>query len=1197
MRQEYRYTVEQLGLADSNILNEKDRELVGSYRLGIQSFNPDESRLDVVVSDSEGNLLEQYWDSGDYTVRGVTQGSQQINRLEVDPTVFFEGRTILGNEIIVEYKAFNNVYGKGAEFYINNISADRTEIQLRSFSVTPRDIQYYTVRLQNDLNNSSYFSEAYLEGNKVQVPIVNALTEIVDNAIVATFKLYEPLPEELDLKDVCQVLTSLGDSIRFRVRRTTVVVEDPIPELKGPNFSVEIGTSTLTTDYLNYAELLTQKSLDSSKGPYTNFRKAALHTSIDHTDFSDFVHFSSAAERLENARFKFEQIFDLQCRRDSEQKKLPETEKARITEQIEGIIDTFDHYENYLYFEQGPYAWPKKTDELGLVIRPYELEDDPVKYDQWYEDLYLKAEAYDINNKDILIATIPVAIREDIDHNEPYLIFIHMLGQHFDDLWIYARTISDRYKGDNRLDFGISKELVKEALENFGLSLYESNQNLAGLFELCKFDKDENIYDKGLETYVNKFLSARAPYSWSVAEETGSWQQEGNYPLTPTVDQPILSGNYTKEVYKRIYHNIPTLLKTRGTSRGLRVLLNCFGIPNDILRFKTQGGTSPDNRPFFGPEETLQISIGTEKEWKEPCQPEDEIATTGSLQKIRIVPTEQIVEYAVVDGTGSFYTSSVLSRYTEVTASTQNLTDDSPKVEVGFDLNEYVNKFFSGSLVDTEESQVNFTVDDVIGDPRNRLEQYGDPWRNLRDSLIADVKRKIAAGEIEEQFREPAAIIRLARYFDTTFYRMLQDFIPARASIDYGVIVKDNILHRNRWKGADVSWKLIGESGSTSEGAITSSHGGAYPKDYDTGTNETVSTGYAWTLKDIPSGSREINGELTGSVLQVTDGELNPRNPDKKAGQPSNRYGINAWFLDLPDLPLCKSKLVSDFYTNYWEFYAYGYSTGSPYTNLGKVEMEFSNSQSCYVPVDTGSNLGTKTSVFSLSSKFSASTETHWIKNSTKFNFQSTFMGWFPTYGSHSYAFGYPETPGHLIDLSEDEYGEGEKYRWTAVYCSGSKKVLWFEVVMPGDVEHDGYRYYYANDLLVSWKLLEAEEDPTTTKSSAVSVWNMLGVPTIQLSDSGSQYPSRIVPLQKEFYGASDGYGWVGVENSNCNKFDGVVSIGITQKYTGPFFHGDTIIDTQWLKAAGDWPEPKWAVSTDAAKHREDSSNYWTRVE
>ena len=44
--------------------------------------------------------------------------------------------------------------------------------------------------------------------------------------------------------------------------------------------------------------------------------------------------------------------------------------------------------------------------------------------------------------------------------------------------------------------------------------------------------------------------------------------------------------DYNKELWKRIYHNAPYLLKTRGTERGLRALINCYGIPDTILQVK-----------------------------------------------------------------------------------------------------------------------------------------------------------------------------------------------------------------------------------------------------------------------------------------------------------------------------------------------------------------------------------------------------------------------------------------------------------------------------------------------------------------------------------------------------------------------------------------------------------------------------------
>ena len=48
--------------------------------------------------------------------------------------------------------------------------------------------------------------------------------------------------------------------------------------------------------------------------------------------------------------------------------------------------------------------------------------------------------------------------------------------------------------------------------------------------------------------------------------------------------------NVQKQVYKRIYHNIPYLLKTKGTIAGIRALITSYGIPDTILRISEFGG-------------------------------------------------------------------------------------------------------------------------------------------------------------------------------------------------------------------------------------------------------------------------------------------------------------------------------------------------------------------------------------------------------------------------------------------------------------------------------------------------------------------------------------------------------------------------------------------------------------------------------
>jgi hypothetical protein len=53
-----------------------------------------------------------------------------------------------------------------------------------------------------------------------------------------------------------------------------------------------------------------------------------------------------------------------------------------------------------------------------------------------------------------------------------------------------------------------------------------------------------------------------------------------------------------KEVYKRLYHNLPYLAKTKGTIPGLRALINCFGIPDTILRISEFGGRDKDTSTY-----------------------------------------------------------------------------------------------------------------------------------------------------------------------------------------------------------------------------------------------------------------------------------------------------------------------------------------------------------------------------------------------------------------------------------------------------------------------------------------------------------------------------------------------------------------------------------------------------------------------
>ena len=99
----------------------------------------------------------------------------------------------------------------------------------------------------------------------------------------------------------------------------------------------------------------------------------------------------------------------------------------------------------------------------------------------WYADQIDNSIQYDLTNYNSLVYSIPTYLRDDAN-NENYLTFVYMVGQHFDNLWLYSKAVTDKYDADNRINKGISKDLVAEALKNFGVKLYTSNKSVEDLF-------------------------------------------------------------------------------------------------------------------------------------------------------------------------------------------------------------------------------------------------------------------------------------------------------------------------------------------------------------------------------------------------------------------------------------------------------------------------------------------------------------------------------------------------------------------------------------------------------------------------------------------------------------------------------------------------------------------------------------------
>ena len=132
------------------------------------------------------------------------------------------------------------------------------------------------------------------------------------------------------------------------------------------------------------------------------------------------------------------------------------------------------------------------------------------------------------------------------------------------------KRCTNRFTADNRLDYGISKDLVADAIKDFGVKLYSNN-----------YDEDD-LYKAflGITADGNDFPVSNITSSLPVP--TGSGLQYVTTKVTAS-NEVIPQNDVLKRIYKRLYHNIPFLLKAKGTHEGLRVLLNSFGVSETIL--------------------------------------------------------------------------------------------------------------------------------------------------------------------------------------------------------------------------------------------------------------------------------------------------------------------------------------------------------------------------------------------------------------------------------------------------------------------------------------------------------------------------------------------------------------------------------------------------------------------------------------
>ena len=411
-----------------------------------------------------------------------------------------------------------------------------------------------------EINNNNTFLE-YRRFN-------NQLSSI-DSIVV---KLSKPLDTNVNERDECSIDARIMRSIVEKIIAFPAIQSEDVVDFSQPNFALDIsegntsGTSFRSWETLLDVNATTQNELVQT---YLSSSFGNITLNIDYSDFANFVHFSSATERIDNFKYKLEQIETYDARIDLLESVSGSDALTNISQSIvrkNRIINGFDEFERYLYYsnDSNNYTYWSSSDQL---IEPYPKSSTyphvlrsttSTEGRSWYTGTYESASVYDSFNDSRLRNMIPIHLQED-ERNDEYTTFIDMIGQHFDVQWTYIKSLTDVNRREEHPKDGLADGLLQSVAESLGWKLSNGYTDV----ELWK-------YALGVESDGTLYQS-------------GSLQSKSREQIV-------------HETWRRVVNTIPMLYKTKGSARSIKALLSTYGIPQAFLQIREFGGPALPSR-------------------------------------------------------------------------------------------------------------------------------------------------------------------------------------------------------------------------------------------------------------------------------------------------------------------------------------------------------------------------------------------------------------------------------------------------------------------------------------------------------------------------------------------------------------------------------------------------------------------------
>jgi hypothetical protein len=381
-------------------------------------------------------------------------------------------------------------------------------------------------------------------------------TDVVDSLIL---KLYSPLASNITTNSTFWI-TKLMSNPLIETVILTEQADISCPPIKGPNFTLDIDyVKGQSTNFESLDNIILSGSTSSAELITTYLSSSIIDTAglnIEYVSgstyiWNNFVHFSSAKERVDNFVYKVQLIETYENSISASNASISSSvlndvqERERQLIKKNEILRGFDGFEKFLYTSSS-YTTNTATSITWPHNGSIRIASTNTIVTNWYNNIITLAEDFDIENSNWVRNNIPQYIVNGTE-NESLLLFLSMIGHHFDNIYFYTKSI-ERSRGLGYSSRDITDKLLFDVLKSFNWDA----KNLGADSKLWE-------YAFGLDA-------------------------DGNEKNTKSAK------SRTSEVWRRIANNLPYLLKHKGTRKGVYALLACYGIPSSNLSILEFGG-------------------------------------------------------------------------------------------------------------------------------------------------------------------------------------------------------------------------------------------------------------------------------------------------------------------------------------------------------------------------------------------------------------------------------------------------------------------------------------------------------------------------------------------------------------------------------------------------------------------------------